>query len=83
MTMMSFRIDEAEAKRAQQWAERLGTDRSEIFRVAVRQYLDRLAGEEDARAWETNPLGDGERALESIADWGPAEDWSEWAHASG
>ena len=28
-------------------------------------------------------LDEGERALEEIADWGPAEDWSDWADAPG
>ena len=59
----------------------MGVDRSEVFREAIRRYLDRLASEEDARAWEANPLEEGERALEAIADWGPAEDWSDWSDA--
>ena len=81
MTMMSFRLDEADVARVQAWADRLGVDRSEVFREAIRRYLDRLASEEDARAWEANPLEEGERALEAIADWGPAEDWSDWSDA--
>jgi hypothetical protein len=28
------------------------------------------------------PMSDGERALAEIADWGPAEDWSDWADAA-
>jgi len=83
MTMMSFRLDEPEARRAQHWADRLGVDRSELFRTAVRRYLDRLSSEEDARTWESQPLDDGERSLEAIADWGVAEDWSDWADATG
>jgi predicted transcriptional regulator len=83
MTMMSFRLDRAEASRAQRWAERLGVDRSELFREAVRRYLDRLASEEDVRAWEARPLDEGERSFGAIADWGPAEDWSDWADAAG
>ncbi len=31
--------------------------------------------------WVEQPLDDGERSLSSIADWGPAEDWSDWADA--
>jgi hypothetical protein len=28
------------------------------------------------------PLDEGERSLALIADWGPAEDWSDWADAA-
>ncbi len=31
--------------------------------------------------WVEQPLDEGERALSQIADWGPAEDWSDWADA--
>ncbi len=50
MTMLSFRVDEAEATEAQRWAERLGVDRSELLRDALRRHLDRLASENDAAA---------------------------------
>lgn len=83
MTMLSFRVDAAEAADAQQWAERLGVDRSELLREALRRHLDRLAGENDAARWEAQPLDDGERALAGVAEWGPAEDWSDWADATG
>ena len=83
MTMMSFRLDEAEASRAQLWADRLRVDRSELFRTAIRQYLDRVASEDDARIWESQPPDDGERSLAAIADWSVAEDWSDWADAAG
>lgn len=79
MTMLSFRVDDGDASRAQEWAESLGIDRSELLREALRRHLDRLAGEHDGERWIATPLDDGERALESIADWGPAEDWSDWA----
>ena len=29
--------------------------------------------------WAVSPLDDGERSLGGIAEWGPAEDWSDWA----
>ena len=29
------------------------------------------------------PLDEGESSLAEIADWGPAEDWSDWADAAG
>lgn len=83
MTMLSFRVDEAEAAKVQEWADRLGVDRSELLRDAVRRQLNRLASETDAAAWQRQPLDEGERALSSIADWGPAEDWTDWADAAG
>lgn len=82
MTMLSFRVDEAEAKEAQAWAERLGVDRSELLREALRRHLQRLASETDANLWEDQPLDEGERSLAEIAEWGPAEDWSDWADAT-
>lgn len=83
MTMLSFRVDETEAGLAQAWAERLGVGRSELLRDALRRHLLRLASEHDAQTWAELPLDDGERSLSSIADWGPAEDWSDWADATG
>jgi predicted transcriptional regulator len=79
MTMLSFRVDDREAAEAQRWAEALGLDRSELLREALRRHLDRLASENDADRWAAHPLDDGESALSEVADWGPAEDWSDWA----
>ena len=79
MTMLSFRVDEGDARVAQAWADRLGVDRSELLREALRRYILRLASEVDAETWERLPLDEGERALAEVADWGPAEDWSDWA----
>ncbi len=83
MTMLSFRVDETEAEEAQTWADRLGVDRSELLRVALRRHLQRLASEVEARIWEQHPLDEGEQSLAEIADWGPAEDWSDWFDATG
>jgi predicted transcriptional regulator len=83
MTMLSFRVDDAEASDAKRWAERLGVDRSELLREALRRHLDRLASEDDVRRWVDQPLDEGELSLAGVADWGPAEDWSDWAHATG
>lgn len=83
MTMLSFRVALAEAANAQLWAERLGVDRSELLREALRRHLDRLASENDDERWEAQPLGDDEFSLADVADWGPAEDWSDWADATG
>lgn len=78
MTMLSFRVDERDADQAQRWAERLGVDRSELLREALRCHLDRLAAVGDADRWNEQPLDDGEMLFATIAEWGPAEDWSDW-----
>jgi hypothetical protein len=82
MTMLSFRVDDREAAEAQVWAERLGIDRSELLREALHRHLLRLASENDVITWTEHPLDPGEQALAEIADWGPAEDWSDWADAT-
>ena len=63
---------------AQRWAESLGIDRSELLREALRHHLNKLASEGDVDRWATRPLDDGEQSLREIADWGLAEDWSDW-----
>jgi hypothetical protein len=82
MTMLSFRTDAHDAAEAQRWSERLGIDRSELLRDALRRQLLRLASETDAETWVAMPLDEGERSLAAVADWGPAEDWSDWADAT-
>lgn len=82
MTMLSFRIDDDDAAAVQRWAEELGVDRSALLRDAVRRHLNQLAAEHDADRWEALPLTEGESALATIADWGPAEDWEDWADAT-
>lgn len=81
MTMISFRVDDRDAVAVQRWAERLGVDRSEVLRDALRRHLAHLRAEDDVAAWLDEPLGGGEQALSAIADWGPADDWSDWADA--
>ena len=82
MTMLSFRVEDSDAERAQEWAGRLGIDRSELIREALRRRLDELAGESDAAIWTAVPADDGEQAFAQIAAWGPAEDWADWADAA-
>ena len=82
MTMLSFRVDDEVAERAQAWASRLGVDRSELLRDALRRHLHRLASENDAVTWTEQPLNESERSLAAIADWGVAEDWDDWADAA-
>ena len=82
MTMLSFRVPDEDAERVQVWAERLGVDRSELLREAVRQHLVRLASENDVATWVKYPLEADEQTLAAIADWGPAEEWSDWTDAA-
>jgi hypothetical protein len=83
MTMLSFRVDDEEAADAQRWAERLGVDRSQLLRDALHRHLVGLRAESEVEAWRATPLTDDEMAFVEIADWGPAEDWSDWADAAG
>ncbi len=81
--MVSFRADEDDVSAAQAWSERLGIDRSELFRDALRRHLAQLAAEAEIEAYEAKPLTAEELTLAEVADWGPAEDWSDWADAAG
>ena len=82
MTMISFRVDDDEAAAAQRWADQLGMDKSELLRQALHRHLVRLAAENDVDAWLNQPLTEDESALGQIAQWGPAEDWADWADAT-
>ena len=82
MTMLSFRVDDEEFASLQQWADELGVQRSALLREAVRLHLNRLASEQDGERWAELPLTDSELALATIADWGLAEDWKDWADAT-
>ncbi len=82
MTMLSFRVDKNEAAAVQRWADRLGVDRSELLRDALHRHLLRLASENDAEIWARQPMDEGEQSFSEIADWGPAEDWSDWTDAA-
>lgn len=79
MTMLSFRTDEEQADLATRWADQLGLDRSELLRQALRRHLAQLAAAEEAETWAKNPLTPEEASLDEIAEWGPAEDWADWA----
>lgn len=83
MTMVSFRVPEDDAAEIQRWAQALGVDRSEILRDALHRHLVVLQGESDAEKWEQRPATSAERSLAEIADWGPAEDWTDWVDAKG
>ena len=83
MTMLSFRVEAAEAARARQMAETLGIPQSEMMREALRRHLNSLAAQQDAAAYEELPLTPEELSLAGAERWAPAEDWSDWADASG
>jgi predicted transcriptional regulator len=80
--MLSFRVPDEEAAEVQRWADALGVDRSEILRDALHRHLVALGGEHDADAWERMPLDPGERSLADVAEWGLAEDWTDWEDAA-
>lgn len=82
--MLSFRIEDDEAVRATEWADRLGMDRSQLLRVALRRHLDHLAALEEAAGWiDDEEHEQAVAALAGAAEWGIAEDWSDWADAAG
>jgi len=83
MTMLSFRTDDKDARDVQLWADRLGVARSKLLREALHRHLVHLRAEDDITAWLRRPPTDDETSLAEIAEWGPAEDWSEWADATG
>lgn len=76
--MMSFRASDSEATKAQEWADALGIDKSELLRDALHRHLVELASQNEPKLWEENPLTADEVAISQIADWGPAEDWEDW-----
>jgi len=80
--MLSFRVDEADAASVRRWAEQLGVERSTLLRDALRLHLVRLSGEHEAAAWVAFPVTGDERALDGLADWGPAGDWTDWDDAA-
>lgn len=48
MTMLSFRVADADAAEVQRWAAALGVDRSELLREALHSHLVKLRSELDA-----------------------------------
>jgi Arc/MetJ-type ribon-helix-helix transcriptional regulator len=82
MTMLSFRVDDEDAAAVEQWVRRLHIDRSELLREALRRHLAELTADEEVQAYAEQPVTDDENALAEIADWGPAEDWADWADAA-
>src|SRR5262249_29994530 len=83
MTMLRLRVADTHAAERQRVAEGPGLERAELLRDALHRHLTRLRSEMDVENWERLPLSDSERSLERIADWGPAEDWTDWDDAAG
>ncbi|WP_419918868.1 DUF6290 family protein [Candidatus Poriferisocius sp.] len=83
MTMLSFRVDPAEAERIQKVAESLGIALSQMIREALRRYADAIEAEHDAEVYRAMPLAAEELCLAAGQHWEPAEDWSDWADAAG
>jgi predicted transcriptional regulator len=82
MTMLSFRVDEIDAAAVDEWAQRLHIDRSELLRQALHRHLAELAADHDVEAYAAQPMTNDETSFAQIADWGPAEDWTDWADAA-
>lgn len=83
MTMLTCRMTEAEAIRVREEADALGVSVSHMIREALRRYLNAVAAERDAEIYERSPLRPDELSFIGAQRWGPAEDWSDWADASG
>jgi Arc/MetJ-type ribon-helix-helix transcriptional regulator len=82
MTMISFRVDDGDVAEIDRWVRRLRIDRSELLRDALRRHLAELAADQDAHAYAEQPVTNEEKVIAEIADWGVAEDWTDWADAA-
>ena len=83
MATLSFRASDRQVSALRQSAEQMGITQSQLLRDALRRYLIRLRAEHDIEAWNATPLTEEEKIFAEIADWGPIEDWSDWADAKG
>ncbi len=81
MTMLSFRVADDEAAEAQEWADRLGVDRSELLRDALHRHLVTLRSQREGDHYDRLPITESELSLGEIAEWGLAEDWADWAES--
>jgi hypothetical protein len=52
------------------------------FAMRCAGYLAALAADQDVEAYAEKPLTEDEKALAEIAEWGPADDWADWADAA-
>ena len=77
--MLSFRVQEQQAQEASRWAVTLGIGRSDLLRQALHRHLVNLTAATEAARYAETPLKANELTLAEIADWGPAEEWSDWS----
>ena len=56
MTMLSFRVPEADAQAATHWAAAQGIDRSDLLREALRRHLVSLEAANEVAAYARSPL---------------------------
>ena len=83
MTMLTCRMADTEAARVREAAETLGLSVSQMIREALRRYLNSVGAEHDVEIYGRSPLQPDELSIMSIQSCLPAEDWSDWADASG
>ena len=83
MTMLTCRMADPEVARVREAAEALGISVSQMIREALRRYINSVGAERDAEIYEVSPLRPDELSFIGAESWGPAEDWSDWADASG
>ncbi len=81
--MLTCRMADAEASRVREEADALGVSVSHMIREALRRYLNAVAAERDAEVYARSPLRPDELELMAIQSFPAAEDWSDWADASG
>jgi hypothetical protein len=82
MAMLSFDSADEEANEAQRWADALGLDLGALLRQALHRHLAALRAEGDVARWAVSPNRAAPDPLRLIADWGQAEDWSDWVDAA-
>lgn len=76
---VEFSVRDEEAQEASRWATTLGIARSELLREALRRHLVSLAASTEADTNAGVSLDSDDLSIAAIADWGPAEDWSDWS----
>ena len=67
-TMLSFRVDDEDARAVSRFAEARGVERSALLREALRRHLGLLAAEADAARYDEVPLTEDELLVAGAAD---------------
>lgn len=77
MTMFSFRVDSDEAEETARWpSDQALTDPNSCAKPFIDIWLD--YGQTRSGGMVDEALTSEETSLADVADWGPAEDWSDW-----